>query len=77
MRFALIVVGLILVISLIGWTALSLMGDGALKRMTTIGGVYSVCKPDGYDVVCFLDADSDQGGLSCVPITLAGGVCKK
>lgn len=50
------------------------MGDGGFKRMVTITGVYAVCKPSGYDAVCFLDADSKQGGLSCIAYT---GECKK
>lgn len=53
---------------------MSIMGDGGFKRMVTITGVYAVCKPSGYDAVCFLDADSKQGGLSCIAYT---GECKK
>ena len=55
---------------------LSACGDGAIKRHLTMSGVYSVCKPDGYDVVCFLDADGKDGGLFCMPLSQAGGKCK-
>lgn len=48
-------------------------GPGAFQRHLTISGIYSVCKPNGYDSVCFLDADSKDGGLSCIPFN---GVCK-
>ena len=51
-------------------------GDGAIKRHITMSGVYSVCKPDGYDVVCFLDADGQDGGLFCMPLSQVGGKCK-
>lgn len=54
-----------------------MMGSGGFKRMVTLTGVYAVCRPGGYDVVCFLDADSKQGGLACVPLSLAGGDCRK
>jgi hypothetical protein len=55
---------------------LAACGDGALKRTFTISGVYTVCKPDGYPVVCFMDADGKQGGLFCMPLEQAGGECK-
>lgn len=51
-------------------------GDGSLTRMTTLGGVYAVCKPGGYDVVCFGDKSGSDGGVSCVALSLAGGVCR-
>jgi hypothetical protein len=51
-------------------------GEGGFKRMVTITGVYSVCKPDGYDVVCFLDADGNEGGMFCMPLADVGGQCK-
>lgn len=62
----------------IGFVALlfSIMGDGALKRKITMSGVYSVCKPDGYEVVCFLDADGKDGGMFCLPLSQVGGKCK-
>jgi hypothetical protein len=50
-------------------------GDGALKRQFTVGGVYSICKPDGYPVVCFADADGKDGGLFCMPLKDVGGKC--
>lgn len=52
-------------------------GSGGFKRMVTISGIYSVCRPDHYDVVCFLDADSKDGGMFCMPLSLVGGECKK
>lgn len=53
-----------------------MMGGGAFKRMVTISGIYAVCKPSGYDAVCFLDADSKEGGMSCLPLATVGGACK-
>lgn len=46
-------------------------GAGGIERITTLSGVYSVCKPDGYPAVCF--ADKSGGGFSCVPYS---GECK-
>lgn len=54
----------------------TVMGEGALKRHVTISGVYSVCRPDGYDVVCFLDADGKEGGMFCLPLNQVGGKCR-
>lgn len=51
-------------------------GDGAFKRMMTISGIYSICRPDGYEVVCFLDADGKDGGMFCLPLSQVGGSCK-
>jgi hypothetical protein len=50
-------------------------GDGALKRQFTVAGIYSICKPDGYPVVCFADADGKEGGLFCMPLSAVGGKC--
>jgi len=50
-------------------------GDGALKRHFTLSGIYSICKPDGYPVVCFADADGKDGGIFCMPLADAGGQC--
>lgn len=50
----------------------TMMGAGGFKRMVTVTGVYAVYKPGGYDAVCFLDADSKQGGLSCLPLSSVG-----
>ena len=71
---ALVFFSLVGIITLVLHTVL---GAGGLKRMVTLSGVYSVCRPDNYDVVCFLDADSKSGGLACVPLSLAGGKCTK
>ncbi len=65
-----ILAALVLLLALVG------CGDGALKRHLTVSGIYTVCKPDGYPVVCFLDADGKNGGLFCMPISQAGGECK-
>ncbi|GEM_PF-2059627 len=54
---------------------LTACGDGALKRQFTYKGIYSVCKPDGYPVVCFADADGKDGGLFCMPLSEVGGKC--
>jgi len=35
----------------------TVMGAGGFKRMVTITGVYAVCKPSGYDAVCFFYLD--------------------
>ncbi len=53
------------------------LGAGSFKRMVTLSGIYSICKPDGYPVVCFLDADGKEGGMFCVPLSAIGGECKK
>ena len=39
-------------------------GEGGLKRMTTISGIYAV-EPNGYDVVCFVERSS--GSIDCLP----------
>lgn len=65
-------------IPLLALTALALLtgcGDGAFKRQFTVAGIYTVCKPHGYPVVCFADADSKDGGLFCMPLAEAGGKC--
>ena len=64
-----IIVGFLLTLVMLGITLPLLMGNGGWKRKVTLSGVYSVCKPDNYDVVCFLDADSKDGGLSCLPLS--------
>jgi hypothetical protein len=50
------------------WITFELTGAGSFKRLVTISGIYPVCKPGGYNVVCFLDADSRQDGPSCLPL---------
>lgn len=62
---------------LLFFTVWSLTGSGGFKRMVTLTGVYAVCRPNGYDAVCFLDADSKNGGLSCMPLNSAGGECRR
>lgn len=68
-RTAVFAFGVLAVILLAG------CGDGAFKRQFTMKGLYSICKPDGYPVVCFADADSKEGGLFCLPLSEAGGKC--
>lgn len=55
--------------------AISMSGSGGWKRKITLSGIYAVCKPEGYPVVCFLDADGKDGGAFCMPINEAGGKC--
>lgn len=55
--------------------AVWLMGPGFINRTLTIGGIYTVCKPNGYDVVCFGDKAGKEGGIFCLPLQLAGGKC--
>lgn len=68
-RWRLIGIGIVLTVTgaLLLWSHF-FAGDGALKRMVTRSGIYAVCKPGGYEAVCFLDADSADGGLSCLPL---------
>lgn len=61
---------------LLGFFIYQMTGAGSFKRMAKISGVYSICKPDKYDVVCFLDADSKDGGMFCLPLSTVGGSCK-
>lgn len=53
-----------------------MIGAGAFKRMVTVSGVYAICRPAHYEVVCFLDADSKEGGMFCMPLSAVGGECK-
>lgn len=56
---------------------IEMTGAGGFERMVKISGIYSICRPDKYDVVCFLDADSKDGGMFCMPLSAVGGECKK
>lgn len=69
LRSAVFAIGLVVIFLLAG------CGDGALKRQFTVAGIYSICKPDGYPVVCFADADGKEGGLFCMPLSEVGGKC--
>ncbi len=71
MKIIACIIGVILIIGLVMF---SMMGAGGFKRMTTLTGIYAVCRPNGYDAICFLDADSKDGGLSCIPYA---GECRK
>lgn len=68
----------VIVVVLIGYGAKFYFfnGSGAFERMVTHTGVYAVCKPKGYPVVCFLDADSKDGGLFCLPLSQVGDQCQ-
>ncbi len=46
-------------------------GAGSMERLTTLRGIYAVCRPSGYPAVCFGEAGVQ--GVSCVPFT---GECK-
>lgn len=65
----------VLAFGLVALFLLSGCGDGAFKRQFTMKGLYSICKPDGYPVVCFADADGKEGGLFCMPLSEVGGKC--
>ena len=62
-------VGLLLMVLGAGW--LTFRGEGAWKNTLTFGGIYSVCKPDKYEVVCFVHKGASA--MSCIPYQ---GVCK-
>ncbi len=49
----------------------SMSGDGTMERMTTLRGIYPVCRPGGYPAVCFGVAGAE--GVSCIPFT---GECR-
>ena len=49
-----------------------MVGDGGFRRVVTISGIYPILRPGGYDVVCFADSDSRDGGLSCLPCSMVG-----
>lgn len=66
-----VVTAALIVICAIAVCLVGMSGSGGMERMTTLTGVYSICKPDGYDAVCF--ANKSGGGFSCVPFS---GVCK-
>lgn len=71
MKLAAIILCIALISGIAGY---SMLGAGGFKRMVTLTGIYAVCKPQGYDAICFLDADSKEGGLSCIAYT---GECRK
>ncbi len=62
--------------SLLSFWFFFLRGEGGLTRMTSFTGIYAICKPKGYDVVCFGDTAGKDGGVACVPLKDAGGVCR-
>ncbi len=71
MKLIAIILAVAILSGLVGYT---MLGAGGFKRMVTLTGIYAVCKPNGYDAICFLDADSKDGGLSCIPYS---GECRK
>ena len=77
MKKGTIAIALFLLVGIPSVILYSTMGAGGFKRMVTLTGVYAVCKPGGYDAVCFLDADSKNGGLSCLSLAAVGGECRK
>lgn len=71
------IAGFVLLLFTVGlFFARDMIGAGAFKRMVTVSGVYAICRPAHYDVVCFLDADSKEGGMFCMPLSTVGGECK-
>jgi len=50
----------------------TMLGAGGFRRAVTSSGIYPILRPGGYDVVCFADSDSKEGGLSCLPCNVAG-----
>ena len=59
---AVIIVCVVTALSVIGMT-----GAGGFERHFTLSGIYAVVRPNGYDAICFVDADSKQGGVMCLP----------
>lgn len=72
-----ILLAVLLLLVVFGYLLSEVMGAGAFSRKFTWSGILSICKPDGYEVVCFLDADSKGSSPHCVPLSLAGGKCLK
>lgn len=71
-------IAVMVVIALIAtWAVISLTGSGGFERHMTLSGIYAVLRPEGFDVVCFADADSKDGGLACIPCSLANNCVKK
>ena len=60
-----------------GWF-IFLRGSGGLTRMVSITGIYAICQPKGYDVVCFGDTAGSDGGVFCMKLSDASknGMCK-
>lgn len=52
-------------------------GAGGFARQLTISGIYPIVRPNGYDVICFADADSSDGGIACMPCSLVNDCVKK
>lgn len=60
-----------------GWF-MFLRGTGGLTRLVSVTGIYAVCQPRGYDVVCFGDTAGHDGGVFCMKLSDASktGACK-
>lgn len=65
--------GLAVAISIFSAWFMIFRGDGGFTRMTSLTGIYAVCKPKGYPAVCFGDTAGTNGGVSCIPYD---GECK-
>jgi hypothetical protein len=76
MKNHIILIATVCTVLILGSGLYFFLGAGAFDRHFTISGIYAVCKPKGYDAVCFLDADSKEGGLSCLPLSAVGGKCQ-
>jgi hypothetical protein len=74
LRYKLILCGALLLLVALGYV---MIGDGGFRRVVTISGIYPILRPGGYDVVCFADSDSRDGGLSCLPCSVAGCETKR
>ena len=74
-----IILGLViagLLSAFLGWFTF-LRGNGGLTKMVSVTGIYAVCKPKDYDVVCFNQAGSDYAPF-CMKLSDAtsDGKCK-
>lgn len=67
---------IVVVVASILWIFIGMVGPGGFQRKMTLSGVFVVERPDGYDAACFGDADSKQGGLSCIPCSQINN-CKR
>lgn len=72
MKVSAVAIGIAILVTIIILSGLAATaGSGGIERLTTLTGIYSVCKPDGYPAICF--ANKSGGGFSCVPYS---GNCK-
>lgn len=61
------IIGVILIVIVVLWLIIhTVFGAGFFERIATIGGIYAVGKPEGYNVVCFVEKHG--GAMSCLPL---------